>query len=149
MLDADYQLVRRFQDRYGPFYPQTWRDDGSDIAALIAISSHVEPMIFNGGWPSVFYNRGGGAVPAACRGYRLLGLAACAERCELAMSLCSRAEAAYSGRDHTDDEWFESTLMQTIDHKEWDALDDGWFDLTSTTVNRIARFIRDHHIPVN
>lgn len=149
MEDADFQLVEEFCRARGAKYDRgdarvggpPW-DDGSDIAALMAMRVHVEPLIFNGGWPSVFYSRAGWAVPLAARAYRLLDMPECAVRCEHALRLVREAERANPEADFGSDEWLSSGLMQAISDEEWDGLDEGWFELTDRTIACFAAVIR-------
>lgn len=138
-------IVMQFREtRDGPYEQETdfgppW-NDGSDTAAICAVFQ-IEGMISNGAWPSVYYNRIGWLVPIAARGYRLIGLNAAAERCELAMKMVADAEAAHPDANYTSDEWLASTLMEHIDEPGWDALDDGWFELTEHTYDLAAAYI--------
>ncbi len=120
---------------------------GSDVAALFAIRWHLEPLISNGAWPSVYYNNVGWVVPIAARGYRLLGMSECADRCDLAIELVRAAEASHPGHDYSSQEWLSSTLMEAISETDWDKLDDGWFELTAGpegTIERMAAYVRAH-----
>lgn len=122
-----------------------WQD-GSEAAALLAIRWHVEPLIFNGGWPAVYCSGAGWAVPLAARGYRLLGMPECAERCVRAMNLVAKAEAAHPGDDHRSDTWLASTLMEEIGQEDWDRLDEGWFELTRGTFEALAQYIVERRL---
>jgi hypothetical protein len=144
----DFDFVMAFsaahERTYGAVYDggAPW-DDGSDTAALLAIWRHLERQIENGGWPAVFYNFKGWTVPLAARGYWLLEMTDCAQRCELAMTLVRRVEAAHPGLDYTSRVWLSETLVAGIEAAEWDRLDDGWYEITSETPQRIARYLRN------
>lgn len=140
-----FDIVTHFRETRGTPYERVhdfgppW-DDGSATAAICAVCQ-IEEMISNGAWPSVYYNRIGWMVPLAARGCRLIGLNAAAERCERAMKMVADAEAAHPDADYASDEWLTSTLMQHIDEHGWDALDDGWFELTKDTYDHAAAYI--------
>lgn len=142
----DLALVKQFKLRhartYDPGVPGGPPDDGSETAAILAILWTLEPMIFNGGWPAVFYNHVGWSVPLAARGYRILKMPECAARCDLAIQLVRAVELAHPGRDYTSDDWLSDTLMQAIDDPDWDRLDDDWFSLTQATDANIVRWLR-------
>ncbi|GJQ30082.1 MAG: hypothetical protein HBSAPP03_19660 [Phycisphaerae bacterium] len=149
MPGSTHAIVKQFEDRYARTLGRADRggppwNDGSDAAALLAIWWHLEPMISHGGWPSIYYNRVGWAVPLAARGYRLLGMHECAERCGLALRLVGEAEARHPGADCGSDEWLSCTLMDEINDEQWDMLDTGWFELTRHTPNALAAFLRTH-----
>ena len=138
-------VIRRFENRHKALDQAlggspAWHD-GSAAAALLAIWWCVEPLVFNGGWPAVYYSRAGWAVELAARGYRLLGMNHAAERCDLAATMVAKVEAAHPGHDFQSDTWLHSTLMEAIDEADWDQLDDGWFELVGTTREAMAKYI--------
>lgn len=145
-------VFRRFEQRHertlgrAPGGGPPW-EDGSDAAALLAIAWHLEPMIGNGGWPAVFYNRTAWAVPLAARGYRLLGMAECAERCESALRMVRAAEDRFPDHDHAGFEWLSVDLMDAVGDSEWDRLDQGWSELTAGTRAAIERYLRASEPP--
>lgn len=148
MSDADTAVIERFLKLHAGPYDRArhggppW-DDGSDAAALLAIWLCLEPMISNGGWPAVYYNRIGWSVPLAARGYRLIGMPRCAQRCEQAMAMVRNAEAAHPGEDYASYAWLSDGLMQAVGTSAWDLLDEKWFELTTETYERVARFVQD------
>jgi hypothetical protein len=143
-------IIERFEDMHKHTFVRVFFDDcplwhdGSDAAALFAVLWHVEPLVFNGGWPSVYYNRHGWTVPIAARGYRLLGFHEAAERCELAARLVAQAEADHPGRDYKAEAWLSDTLMQTIRDEDWDRLDNGWFEITKGVFDAMEKYIEAH-----
>ena len=146
MTDNVGDVVREFRNTRCRAYPvehslvPPW-DDGSVAAAISAVLD-LEAMIGNGGWPAVYYNQVGWLVPIAANGYRLLGMDACAARCERAADLVLKAEAMDPGADHVSETWFSSTLMERVGEASWDALDDGWLELTVETWERAADMIK-------
>lgn len=141
-------IIRRFENHHKALDRElggglAWHD-GSDAAALLAVLWCVEPLVFNGGWPAVYYNRTGWAVPLAARGYRLLGMIHAAERCDLAATMVAKAQAAHPGHDFQSDTWLRSTLMEAIGDAQWDQVDDGWFELVGTTCEVMAKYIEQN-----
>lgn len=140
-LEARHQKTLGTASHGGP----EW-EASSNAGALLAIWWHLEPMISNGGWPAVYFNRCGWAVPLAARGYALLGMHECAARCELAMRLVKDAEERHPGEDHESETWLDSTLMHAINDADWDRLDDGWFELVEGTADAMAECIQRHSL---
>ncbi|GMV27820.1 MAG: hypothetical protein AMXMBFR58_38510 [Phycisphaerae bacterium] len=141
-------LIKQFEKRHKSLEQASgdsllWQD-GSDAAALLALRWHIEPLVFNGGWPSVYYNGSGWAVPLAARGYRLLGMPAAAERCELAARLVAKAEAEHPDQDRSSDEWLNTTLMDAVGDEAWDRLDDGWFEIAPSTTDALVAYLQAH-----
>lgn len=150
MSIEDYNFVERFLEARGKRYDPCidglappW-DDGSDVAALLAIRQ-IEGMIGNGAWPAVYYNRIGWLVPLAANGYRMIGMEVCAERCDLAMQLVRRAEEAHPEMDHQSDAWRSDGLMEAVGEDGWDRLDIDWYKLTARTYEFAAAYIRGRY----
>jgi len=145
MQKRDFEFVDDFCYRFERVFEQAREPiffGHTDVSPIIAVWRHIEPMIFNGGWPSVFYNRLAWSIPKAALGYSLVGMQECADRCNRALDLSRRAESRFPGMNFASDEWLSDHLMQSISEDEWDSLDDGWYDLTRDTESHIAKYLR-------
>jgi hypothetical protein len=108
----------------------------------------IEPMIANGGWPSVYYNRIGWAVPIAVRGYTIVGAIQHGALASAAMSAVLGAEESHPSTPQDTDEWFSTVLMGAVGDEVWDRLDDGWMQAQKSedVYDLLGRYITNHRL---
>ncbi|MEX2219181.1 MAG: hypothetical protein WD749_10540 [Phycisphaerales bacterium] len=148
--DRAFAILDSFEKRWDSRYPESERGkgpwlDGSIMPCLFAIRI-VQGLEFNGGWPSVYYNRAGWAVRLAVHGYHEIGAPLHEAVARNAAAVVAEAERREPGMDHSSDEWLSGRLMELVGEPDWDRLDDGWLDAeySENTYLLMSRYIEDH-----
>lgn len=129
--DLAYEVTSTFLDKYGPRseLDHSGEDarwyDGSLYSAVSA-TAHIDALVANGGWPSVYYNGGSRFVPIARSFLNDLGAVGLASACDAAIELGRRAHARlHEGREPSA-LWLEQSLCEHTTDAEWDLPDKTW-----------------------
>ncbi len=138
-------IVNRFERRYRGAAGPPWTD-GSITSALLAIRD-VQSLVFNGGWPSVYYNNAGWAVPIAIPGYVAIRAHQHAAIATEAAQSVARAEAAEPDAVDDSERWLSDRLME-LAGDAMESLDDRWIaaEKREDIITMMAQFIIDNNL---
>ena len=135
--DLAHEVTSTFFDKYGP-RPELdvsgedarWHD--GSLYSAVSATWHVDALVSNGGWPSVYYDGASRLVPIARDFLNDLGAVGLASACDAAIALGKQTYARLLDSDEPTHQWLEQSLCEHTTDAEWDVPDDTWTKYAQT-----------------